>query len=270
MMKDKRNNYDNNSRRDEINSKDVDTRLNKFISNAGICSRRDADILIRNGKVTVDGEIITEMGYKVLPDQKITVDGKIIKRKSFEYYLLNKPKGYLSTTRDPENRKTVMELMVNATKERLYPVGRLDRNTTGLLLLTNDGDLANELTHPSMGVGKIYSVTLDKNLKQIDLKKLVEGVELEDGIAIVDEAAFIDEADLSQVGVKLHSGKNRIVRRMFEAIGYEVIKLDRVGFSILTKKDLPRGKWRKLQENEVRMLRMDCGKVTSKPAVDNK
>jgi 23S rRNA pseudouridine2605 synthase len=230
-------------------------RLNKYIGNSGICSRREADTLIAEGKVKVNGKVVTEMGYKVDRKDNILVDGKEIKPVKNVYILLNKPKGYLSTTKDPEDRKTVMELIKNATKERIYPVGRLDRNTTGLLLLTNDGELTNELIHPSRNFSKIYSVKLERNFAREDAEKLLTGIELEDGLAQVDEVAFINERDKSEVGVKIHSGKNRVIRRLFSALGYEVEKLDRVMFGMLTKRDLPRGKWRFLTDKEVRSLK---------------
>ena len=230
-------------------------RLNRYIGNSGICSRREADTLIADGKVTVNGKVVTEMGARVNPGDKVTVDGKPIRPEKFVYILLNKPKGFITTTKDPENRKTVMDLVDNATKERVYPVGRLDRNTSGLLLLTNDGDLAHELTHPSRNIPKIYSVGLDKPLTKADFDRLIKGIELEDGPANFDEIAFTDHNDRKEIGVRIHSGRNRIIRRMFEALQYDVVKLDRVMFGILTKKDLPRGKWRFLSEQEVRMLR---------------
>lgn len=234
-------------------------RLNKYIANAGVCSRRAADELIAAGKVKVNGNTVTEMGHKLQRGDSVTVDGKPLKGEKHVYVLLNKPKGFITTTSDPENRKTVMDLVSNAGDERIFPVGRLDRNTSGVLLLTNDGDLANELMHPSKNVSKIYRATLNKNINSEDLNKLVNGIELEDGMARADEAALVDPRYLNEIGIEIHSGKNRIVRRMFEALGYEVEKLDRVAFSILTKKDLPRGKWRFLSEKEVRMLRQNRG-----------
>jgi 23S rRNA pseudouridine2605 synthase len=233
-----------------------EVRLNKYLSNAGICSRREADMLIKTGVVTVNGEIITEMGYKVKPGDVIRYDGETINAETKRYVLLNKPKGFITTMDDPMGRKTVMGLVRKACKERIYPVGRLDRETTGLLLFTNDGDLAKKLTHPRFKAGKIYEVELDKDVTSVDLKRLISGVKLEDGTSRFDEATFLDEHDGKVVGVELHSGKNRIVRRTFEALGYKVRKLDRVTFAGLTKKDLPRGRYRHLSEKEVAFLKM--------------
>ena len=230
-------------------------RLNKYISNAGICSRREADDIIRAGAVTVNGKIITEMGYKVKTTDVINYDGHTLKRESKVYVLLNKPKDYITTTSDPHAKQTVMELVADACNERLYPVGRLDRNTTGLLLFTNDGVLAARLTHPKFGIKKVYHVLLDKNLRPDDFKKLIEGVELEDGLAKPDDVSFVGETK-RELGLEIHSGKNRVVRRMFEHLGYEVIKLDRTKFAGLTKKDLPRAKWRFLNRKEIDFLKM--------------
>lgn len=235
---------------------DNEIRLNKFLSNAGVCSRREADVLIKTGVVTVNGEIITEMGYKVKPGDQIRYDGETINAETKRYVLLNKPKGFITTMDDPMGRKTVMGLVKKACKERIYPVGRLDRETTGLLLFTNDGDLAKKLTHPKFRAGKIYEVELDKNVTSGHLKALTEGIQLEDGTIRFDEASFLDEHDGRFVGVELHSGKNRIVRRTFESLGYKVRKLDRVTFAGLTKKDLPRGRYRHLTEKEVGFLKM--------------
>ena len=232
-------------------------RLNRFLAMSGIGSRREADELITAGLVTVNGKLITELGTKVNPGDEVRYNNERIRNEKHVYLLLNKPKDYISTAEDPEERKTVMELIEGACKERVYPVGRLDRNTTGLLLFTNDGDLARYLTHPSSKVKKLYHVELDKNLKVADMRQLTEGVELEDGISRVDDISFDGEgADKKSVGVELHSGKNRVVRRLFEALGYDVRKLDRVGFAGLTKKDLPRGRWRFLDEKEVGYLKM--------------
>ncbi len=231
-------------------------RLNRYIANAGICSRREADVYIAAGNVTVNGKAVTEMGYKVASVDVVKFDGRLINPEKKEYILLNKPKNFITTTSDEKGRRTVMELISNATKARLLPVGRLDRNTTGLLLFTNDGDLAKKLTHPRYGVRKIYHIELNKNLKAEDLKKIKEGLELEDGIIKVDEVSYIANAPKREVGVEIHSGKNRIVRRIFEHLGYEVIKLDRVIFAGLTKKDLPRGHWRPLTKQEVINLGM--------------
>jgi len=231
-------------------------RLNKYIANSGICSRREADELIKAGVVKVNGVVVTELGTKVSRDDKVQYDDQTIRNERQVYVLLNKPKGYITTTDDPFDRKTVMSLVADACKERIYPVGRLDRNTTGLLMLTNDGDLAKKLTHPKHNVKKIYHVELDKPLKKNDMVKIAQGVELEDGMAMIDEIAYEEGASKREVGIELHLGKNRIVRRIFESLGYEVVKLDRVMFAGLTKKDLPRGKWRFLTEQELNYLRM--------------
>lgn len=229
-------------------------RLNKFIAQAGICSRRDADKLIQEGHVTVDGIKVTELGIKIHPGADVRYKGKPIKPENLVYVLLNKPKDFITTTDDPKERKTVMDLVKNATKERIYPVGRLDRNTTGLLLFTNDGDLAETLTHPSYKVRKIYKVQIDKRIAKDDFIKLAEGVELEEGIAAADDVAVLSD-DGRTIGVELHIGWNRVVRRMFEHLGYEVQYLDRVTFAGLDKKDLPRGKWRHLTKKEVIQLK---------------
>ena len=231
-------------------------RLNKYLSNAGICSRREADVLIQTGVVTVNGEIITELGYKVKLGDAVQYDGETINAETKRYVLLNKPKGFITTMDDPMGRKTVMGLVRKACRERIYPVGRLDRDTTGLLLFTNDGDMAKKLTHPRYQAKKIYHVELNKSVAREDLEKLMKGVDLEDGRTRFDMADFVKDGSAREIGVELHSGKNRIVRRMFEALGYEVIKLDRVQFSGLTKKDLPRGMFRHLTESEVSFLKM--------------
>ena len=232
-------------------------RLNKYIANAGICSRREADALISSGVVQVNGKNITEMGYKVKPTDIIKYGGQTLKKERMVYLILNKPKDYITTSDDPQKRRTVLELIQGACKERIYPVGRLDRATTGLLMFTNDGELTKKLTHPSHGVRKVYHVELDKPLKNSDLEKISAGIELEDGEIKVDEVTYIgDGSDKTQVGVEIHSGKNRIVRRIFEHMGYNVRKLDRVIFGSLTKKDLPRGRWRLLNDSEVGMLKM--------------
>lgn len=233
------------------------TRLNKYLSNAGICSRREADDLIASGVVQVNGKTVTEMGYRVKPTDIIKYGGQTLKKERMVYLILNKPKDYITTFDDPQKRRTVLELVQGACKERIYPVGRLDRATTGLLMFTNDGDLTKKLTHPRYGVRKIYHVELDKPLKRQDLDQISEGIELEDGPIKVDEVTYVGNgADKTQVGVEIHSGKNRIVRRIFEHLGYNVRKLDRVMFGSLTKKDLPRGRWRFLTEAEVGMLKM--------------
>lgn len=232
-------------------------RLNKYISNSGVCSRREADELIATGAVSVNGKVVTQLGTKVSPSDSVQFGGETLRKEKPVYLLLNKPKDYITTTDDPEGRKTVMALISNACKERIYPVGRLDRSTTGLLLFTNDGDLAKKLMHPKHGVKKIYHVELDKNLPKTDMEKIVNGVDLEDGIAQVDEIAYDgDGKDKKCLGLEIHTGKNRIVRRIFESIGYKVVKLDRVYFAGLTKKDLPRGRWRFLSNIEISMLKM--------------
>ncbi len=229
--------------------------MNRYLAQAGVGSRREADELITTGVVTVNGKVVTELGTKVMPTDIIHFGGQKLSAEQKRYILINKPKDTITTTDDPRERHTVMDLVAKACTERLYPVGRLDRNTTGVLLLTNDGDLAKKLTHPSHGAEKIYHVTLDKSVQASHLKELVDGVHLEDGIAQADEASYVAAAEgRREVGVKLHMGRNRIVRRMFEALGYEVVKLDRVMFAGLTKKDLQRGHWRHLSEKEVTLL----------------
>ena len=230
-------------------------RLNKYIANAGICSRRDADVLIASGAITVNGEVVTEMGHKVMPTDEVRYGDKVLQREKPVYVLLNKPKDYITTTDDERDRANVMELVRDACEERIYPVGRLDRDTTGLLLFTNDGDLTKKLTHPSSQIEKTYYVELDKNFANIDMAALRNGLELNDGVIIPDEVEYVDDSR-QHIGVTIHSGKNRIVRRMFEFLGYEVIKLDRVVFAGLTKKDLPRGNWRFLTKKEIAFLKM--------------
>ena len=231
-------------------------RLNKFIANAGVCSRREADEYIQTGAVTVNGQVVTELGVKVLRTDEIIVNGKPITIEKKVYVLLNKPKGYVTTSEDPQQRKTVMDLVKDVCPERIYPVGRLDRNTTGVLLLTNDGDLASKLTHPKFLKKKVYHVFLDKNVTAHDIQQIADGIELSDGEIHADSIAYASDTDKSQVGIEIHSGKNRIVRRIFESLGYRVVKLDRVQFAGLTKKNLRRGDWRFLTEKEVDMLRM--------------
>ncbi len=231
-------------------------RLNKYLSNAGICSRREADVLIQTGVVSINGEIITELGYKIKPGDVVRYDGETINAETKRYVLLNKPKGFITTMDDPLGRKTVMGLVRKACRERVYPVGRLDRDTTGLLLFTNDGDMAKKLTHPQHRALKIYHVELNKPVSREHLQQLLKGVDLDDGRTNFDAAEFVKEGNSREVGVELHTGKNRIVRRMFEALGYEVVKLDRVQFAGLTKKDLPRGMYRHLSEKEVSFLKM--------------
>ena len=231
-------------------------RLNKYLAHAGIASRREADVLIQTGAVTVNGKTVTEMGYKVKPGDKVQFNGETIKPEKKVYVLLNKPKNFITTTEDERGRKTVMELVQKSAPVRIYPVGRLDRNTTGVLLFTNDGDMAKRLTHPRHNVEKIYHVKLNKNLKPSDIDKIRNGLKLEDGEIQVDDISYIKGAPHSEVGVKIHSGRNRIVRRIFEHLGYDVLKLDRVLFAGLTKKDLKRGHWRHLTKKEVDFLKM--------------
>jgi 23S rRNA pseudouridine2605 synthase len=231
-------------------------RLNKFLANAGICSRREADEYIQAGVISVNGEIVTEMGVKVLLTDKVLFHEQAVRSERKVYLLLNKPKDCVTTSEDTHDRLTVLDLVKNACSERIYPVGRLDRNTTGVLLLTNDGDLASKLTHPKYDKKKIYHVTLDKPLEEVDFNAIMAGVTLDDGIIAADALEFVKEGDLKQVGVEIHSGQNRVVRRIFEKLGYKIIRLDRVYFAGLTKKQLPRGKYRFLSEREVSMLKM--------------
>jgi len=227
-------------------------RLNRYIANAGICSRRKADELIEAGVVSVNGKVINELGFKVDPyKDEVRYNGELLKREKRVYVLLNKPKDYITTTDDPQERKTVMHLVEKASRERIYPVGRLDRNTTGLLLMTNDGELADRLSHPRNGITKIYQVELNRNLTQGDFNKIQFGLELEDGFIKPDNISYVAGASKNEVGIQIHSGKNRIVRRIFEHLGYDVVKLDRVVYGNLTKKDLPRGRWRYLEEHEL-------------------
>ena len=231
-------------------------RLNKFLANAGVCSRREADEFIQAGVVTVNGEVVTELGTKVLRTDVVRFHDAPVSLEKKVYVLLNKPKDYVTTSDDPQQRKTVMDLVKNACPERIYPVGRLDRNTTGVLLLTNDGDMASKLTHPKYRKKKIYHVYLDRNVTAHDMQRIAEGVILDDGEIKADDIQYADPVDKKQVGIEIHSGKNRIVRRIFESLGYKVIKLDRVQFAGLTKKNLKRGDWRYLTEEEVDRLRM--------------
>ena len=231
-------------------------RLNKFLANAGVCSRREADEFIQAGVVTVNGQVVTELGTKVLRTDEVKFHDTPVTPEKKVYVLLNKPKDYVTTSDDPQQRKTVMDLVKGACPERIYPVGRLDRNTTGVLLLTNDGDLASKLTHPKFLKKKIYHVYLDKNLTAHDMQQIAEGITLEDGDIKADAIEYASETDKKQVGIEIHSGKNRIVRRIFESLGYKVTKLDRVQFAGLTKKNVRRGDWRYLTEEEVDRLRM--------------
>ena len=235
-------------------AKPAEVRLNRFIANAGVCSRREADNLISEGKIKVNGKVVTEMGYRVKKKDKVEYKGKQLKSETHQYVLLNKPKGFVTTVKDPHARHTVMELVEKACSERIYPVGRLDRETTGLLLFTNDGETAKKLTHPSHKIRKIYQVELDKPLTKTDFEKILEGVTLEDGFAPVDEMAILGD-DARQIGIEIHVGRNRIVRRIFHHLGYNVKKLDRVMFANLTKKNLPRGKYRHLAPKEVMSLK---------------
>jgi len=227
-------------------------RLNRYIANSGICSRRKADELIEAGVVSVNNVPVTELGHKVDPyKDEVRYNGELLKREKKVYVLLNKPKDYITTTDDPQERKTVMQLVEKASRERIYPVGRLDRNTTGLILMTNDGELADKLSHPRNGITKIYHVELNKNLSQGDFNKIQFGLELEDGLIKPDNISYVAGASKKEIGIQIHSGKNRIVRRIFEHLGYDVVKLDRVVYGNLTKKDLPRGRWRFLEEHEL-------------------
>ena len=235
---------------------DAPIRLNKFLANAGVCSRREADEFITAGVVSVNGTVVTELGTKVKRTDEVTFHEQPVSIERKVYVLLNKPKDYVTTSDDPQNRKTVMDLVKNVCRERIYPVGRLDRNTTGVLLFTNDGELASKLTHPKFLKKKIYHVTTDKNVTAADMRQIAEGITLEDGEIRADAIDYASPTDKKQVGIEIHSGKNRIVRRIFEALGYRVVKLDRVLFAGLTKKNVRRGDWRFLTEQEVNMLRM--------------
>lgn len=231
-------------------------RLNKYIANSGICSRREADELITQGLVEVNGKVVTEMGYQVQKTDKVVFDGQSITPEKPVYVLLNKPKGYISTTKDDKARKTVMDLVANASPYRVFPVGRLDRSTTGVILLTNDGHMTKKLTHPSFDAKKIYHVTLDKKLTHEDMKLIAEGIRLDEGVAEVDQISFIEGKPKNEVGIEIHIGWNRVIRRIFQRLGYEVEALDRVMFAGLTKKNIKRGHWRILTEQEVNNLKM--------------
>ncbi len=241
-----------NIRKNEVQEQKSTIRLNRFIANAGVCSRREADELIKQGAIKVNGKVVTEMGYQVKPTDKVTYQGKLLKREKFVYVLLNKPKNCITTTEDENERRTVMDFVKDACNERIYPVGRLDRNTTGLLLLTNDGELAKKLSHPSSNIKKVYQITLHKPITEEDFRQLEQGLELTDGFIKPDALVLLEP---NVLGMELHSGRNRIVRRMFEHLGYEVTKLDRTMYAGLTKKDLPRGKWRYLTQQEVIRLK---------------
>jgi 23S rRNA pseudouridine2605 synthase len=245
--------------------------LNKFIAHCGVCGRREAAELVKKGLVVVNGEKILEPSFRVLGNEDVKVQGKkIFLQHNLTYILLNKPKDYITTSKDPEGRKTVLDLIKGATQERVYPVGRLDRNTTGVLLLTNDGELAQKLTHPSFEIKKIYEVKLDKPVTKKDLEAIAEGVTLEDGFVHADSVAYIDNSDKSLIGIEIHSGRNRIVRRIFEHLGYDVKGLDRVMFANLTKKNVDRGHWRMLNEKEIRLLKFMNQSFIKKPKEDHK
>jgi len=230
--------------------------LNKFIAHAGVCSRREAAELVKEGKIKVNNVIVTEPGFKVTANDKVTVNNRQAHpRKNLVYILLNKPKDYITTLKDPQGRKTIFELIKNPPEERIFPVGRLDRNTTGVLLLTNDGELTQKLTHPSFEVKKVYEVKLDKPLQKKDMETILNGLTLEDGFIAADAIGYADMKDKSVIGIEIHSGRNRIVRRIFEHLGYDVKNLDRVLFANLTKKNVERGKWRYLNEKEIRLLK---------------
>ena len=235
---------------------DAPVRLNRYLANAGVCSRREADTFIQAGVVKVNGVVVTELGSKVKRSDEVMFHDQTISMEKKVYLLLNKPKDYVTTSDDPQNRKTVMDLVKNACRERIYPVGRLDRSTTGVLLFTNDGDLATKLTHPQYLKKKIYHVYCDKNVTAADLRQIAEGIMLEDGEIHADAIDYADPVDKKQVGIEIHSGRNRIVRRIFEHLGYKVVKLDRVYFAGLTKKNVKRGDWRFLTQDEVNMLKM--------------
>ena len=238
---------------------DSSIRLNRFLANSGICSRREADTLISSGAVSVNNEVVTKLGTKVSPDDTIHYGGELIQSQRKQYVLLNKPKNYITTMDDPKGRKTVMELVHRACKERIYPVGRLDRATTGLLLFTNDGQMTKRLTHPSGQVTKIYHVNLDKNVSQRHMIEMVEGIQLEDGFSQVDKVSYLPNSSKASISIELHSGRNRIIRRIMEHLGYKVTKLDRVNFAGLTKKDIPRGRFKQLSEQEIGLLHRVCG-----------
>lgn len=250
-----------------LRKQDKSMPLNKYVAHCGICSRRDAVALIKEGKLKVNDQVILEPGFKVAPEDVVHFSGKkIFPEKNLVYILLNKPKDYITTLDDPEGRKTVLDLLKGATNERVFPVGRLDRNTTGVLLLTNDGDMTQKLSHPSHEVRKIYEVKLDKPLGKVDFEKILQGLNLDDGFVRADALAYSDPKDKSVVGIELHSGRNRIVRRMFEYLGYDVRNLDRVMFGNLTKKNVERGKWRFLNEKEIRLLKFMNSSFVKKPA----
>ena len=249
-------NYKIKSTTSKLKVEGDEIRLNKYISNSGICSRREADKYIKSGSATVNGKIITEMGFKVTIDDEVRFDGALISPEAKRYVLLNKPKNYITTMDDERGRKTVMELVQTASKERIYPVGRLDRGTTGLLMFTNDGEMAKKLTHPKHQVKKLYQVTLDKKLSMRDLQKIEANFVLDGKMVFVDKISYIENKPKNEIGIEIHSGRNRIVRRIFENFGYKVIKLDRVIFAGLNKKNLSRGVWRHLTQLEINNLKM--------------
>lgn len=247
-------------RKKTLKHKDEAVRLNRFIANAGICARREADQYIEAGFVTVNGEVVQKLGTKVKPGDEVRFKGRKLNPEKKVYLLLNKPKDSITTVDDPHAKLTVMDLVRGACRERIYPVGRLDRHTTGVLLLTNDGELAKKLTHPAHKVAKIYYAQLDKPLNQSDMRDISKGVALKEGSVEVDEIVYTDHSDLSMIGLQIHSGQNRVVRRIFEHFGYKVKKLDRVSFAGLSKKNVPRGRWRHLTGKEVNMLKMNIFK----------
>ncbi|TVR79193.1 MAG: rRNA pseudouridine synthase [Chitinophagaceae bacterium] len=257
-----------NQKIDSIHLKDSsefeEMRLNKYLSNAGIASRRKADEIIQSGKVKVNGVVVKEMGHKVKPNDKVIYQGKLVKPERYVYILLNKPKNCITTVEDEKERRTVLDYIAGATQYRVFPVGRLDRNTTGVLLITNDGELTFKLTHPSHEIEKVYMATLDKPLNIQDFEKILAGLTLEDGPVFVNELAFPDEKDKKVVGISLHEGRNHIVKRIFKHLNYEVVKLDRALFAGLTKKNLSRGKWRYLEDKEVIRLKHLSNKRSKK------
>ena len=243
------------SYKEKPKTKNEGIRLNKYLAHGGVASRREADRLIEMGLVEVNGKITIKLGTKVFPTDVVRYDGKILKAEKKTYVLLNKPKGFISTVKDEKGRKTVIDLVQNASPYRLYPVGRLDRQTTGLLLMTNDGDLSKKMTHPKHDIRKMYHVVLDKKLTGVDLQKIRNGIRLEEGVAKIDEINYVQGATKKEIGISLHIGWNRIIRRIFNSLGYEVDWLDRVSFAGLTKKNLPRGHWRVLTKEEIRLLK---------------
>jgi 23S rRNA pseudouridine2605 synthase len=247
---------DNNKEKQQ----DASIRLNKYIADSGLCSRREADELIASGQITVNGEKVTQLGVRIQPTDEVRYRGKVLKNEKPVYILLNKPKDVVTTVSDEHAKRSVIDLVKNACPERVYPVGRLDRNTTGVLLLTNDGELTKRLTHPRYEKKKVYHVVLDKPVTKAHLKEMVEGIDLDDELVEADAASYVDPADKTQVGVEIHTGQNRVVRRIFESMGYRIKKLDRVYFAGLTKKNLPRGKWRFLTQKEINMLKMNAFK----------